>query len=108
MSPFISFVLAIFMKEGFGMKRVVLLAAVAVFSVLGLVTAEFAAAADAPAGPTGPADQMLGESSRTRVMRRRPRHSRVVCGHNGPIIQTANSSSASNTGTPVNRPPGRL
>jgi len=42
------------------MKRVVLLAAVAVFSVLGLVTAEFAAAADAPAGPTGPADQIAG------------------------------------------------
>jgi len=60
MSPFISFVLVIFMKEGFGMKRVVLLAAVAVFSVLGLVTAEFAAAADAPAGPTGPADQIAG------------------------------------------------
>lgn len=42
------------------MKRVVLLAAVAVCSVLGLVTAEFAAAADAPAGPTGPADQIAG------------------------------------------------
>jgi hypothetical protein len=48
------------MKEGFGMKRVVLLAAVAVFSVLGLVTAEFAAAADAPGGPTGPSDIVVG------------------------------------------------
>ena len=60
MSRFISYVMVIFMKEGFGMKRVVLLAAVAVFSVLGLLTAEFAAAADAPAGPTGPADQIVG------------------------------------------------
>src|SRR6476660_6381948 len=60
MSPFISFVLVIFMKEGFGMKRVVLLAAVAVFSVLGLLTAEVVAAADAPAGPTGPADIIVG------------------------------------------------
>ena len=41
------------------MKRVVLLAAVAVFSVLGLLTAEFAAAADAP-GAAGPADQVVG------------------------------------------------
>ena len=60
MSPFISFVLVIFMKEGLGMKRVVLLAAVAVFSVLGLLTAEFAAAADAPGGPTGPTDSIVG------------------------------------------------
>jgi len=37
------------------MKRVVLIAAVAVCSVLGLLTAEFAVAADAPAGPTGSA-----------------------------------------------------
>lgn len=37
------------------MKRVVLLAAVAVVAVLGLLTAEFAVAADAPAGPSGPA-----------------------------------------------------
>ena len=89
------------------MKRVVLLAAVAVFSVLGLLTAEFAAAADAPGGPTGPADRLSGGKHRSRV-NRPPRLSRVVCGHNGPIIQTANSSSASNTGTPVNLPPGRL
>src|SRR5678815_2138625 len=41
------------------MKRVVLLAAVAVCSVLGLLTAEFAAAADAP-GPAGPTDQFVG------------------------------------------------
>jgi hypothetical protein len=41
------------------MKRVVLLAAVAVFSVLGLLTAEFASAADAP-GPSGPTDQLIG------------------------------------------------
>src|SRR5574341_1375388 len=47
------------MKEGLGMKRVVLLAAVAVFSVLGLLTAEFAVAADAPAA-AGPADQIVG------------------------------------------------
>jgi hypothetical protein len=47
------------MKEGFGMKRVVLLAAVAVFSVLGLLTAEFAVAADAP-GPTGPGEKTVG------------------------------------------------
>ncbi len=40
------------------MKRVVVLAAVAVFSVLGLLTAEFASAADAPSG--GPADQIVG------------------------------------------------
>jgi hypothetical protein len=52
-------VAVIFMKEGFGMKRVVLLAAVAVFSVLGLLTAEFAVAADAPAA-AGPADQIVG------------------------------------------------
>ena len=37
------------------MKRVVILAAVAVVSVLGLLTAEFAVAADAPGGPSGPA-----------------------------------------------------
>jgi len=48
------------MKEGFGMKRVVLLAAVAVCSVLGLLTADFVAAADAPGGPSGPADQIVG------------------------------------------------
>ena len=42
------------------MKRVVLLAAVAVFSVLGLLTADFAAAADAPGGPTGAGDQIVG------------------------------------------------
>jgi hypothetical protein len=48
-----------FMKEGLGMKRVVLLAAVAVCSVLGLLTADFVAAADAP-GPSGPADQIVG------------------------------------------------
>jgi len=47
------------LKEGFGMKKVVLLAAVAVFSVLGLLTAEFAVAADAPAA-SGPADQIVG------------------------------------------------
>src|SRR5262245_35177395 len=41
------------------MKRVVLLAAVAVCSVLGLLTAEFAAAADAP-GAAGPTDQIVG------------------------------------------------
>src|SRR4029450_442791 len=77
MSPFISFVLVIFMKEGFGMKRVVLLAAVAVFSVLGLLTADFAAAADAPAGPTGPADIIVGgkplksDSSATKTLKGR-------------------------------------
>jgi hypothetical protein len=48
-----------FMKEGFEMKRVVLLAAVAVCSVLGLLTAEFAAAADAPAA-SGPTDIVVG------------------------------------------------
>ena len=42
------------------MKRVVLLAAVAVCSVLGLLTADFVAAADAPGGPSGPADQIVG------------------------------------------------
>jgi hypothetical protein len=58
--PFIKFVVFIFMKEGPGMKRVLLLAGVAVCSVLGLLTAEFAAAADAPGGPSGPADQIVG------------------------------------------------
>jgi hypothetical protein len=58
--PFIKFVVFIFMKEGLGMKRVLLLAGVAVCSVLGLLTAEFAAAADAPGGPSGPADQIVG------------------------------------------------
>lgn len=41
------------------MKRVVLLAAVAVFSVLGLLAAEFAVAADAPAAG-GVADAIVG------------------------------------------------
>ena len=35
------------------MKRVILIAAVAVFSVLGLLTAEFAVAADAAPGAVG-------------------------------------------------------
>ena len=43
-----------FLKEGLGMKRVLVLAAVAVFSVAGLLSAGFAVAADAPAGG-GPA-----------------------------------------------------
>jgi hypothetical protein len=50
------------MKEGFGMKRVVFLAAVAVVSVLGLLTAEFAVAADAPGGPTGAAIEPDGKT----------------------------------------------
>ena len=33
--------------------------------------------------------RLLG-ASRSRATRPRPRHSRVECGHNGPIIQTAN------------------
>lgn len=41
------------------MKRVVLLAAVAVVSVLGLLAANFAVAADAP-GAAGPADVVVG------------------------------------------------
>ena len=89
------------------MKRVVLLAAVAVFSVLGLLTADFAAAADAPGGQQVRLIRLLGEKP-LKSDSTRPRHSRVVCGHNGPIIQMANSCSASNTGTPANRPPGRL
>jgi hypothetical protein len=65
------------MKEGFGMKRVVLLAAVAVISVLGLLTADFVAAADAPGGPTGAADQIVGgkplksDSSATKTLKGR-------------------------------------
>jgi hypothetical protein len=50
----------IFMKEGLGMKRVVLIAAVAVLAGIGFLTAEFAVAADAPAGPTGPTDNVVG------------------------------------------------
>ena len=43
------------------MKRVVVLAAVAAFSVFGLLAAEFSVAADAPAGGgTGPADAVVG------------------------------------------------
>ena len=42
------------------MKRVVLLAAVAVVAVLGLLTAEFAVAADAAPGPSGPTDSVVG------------------------------------------------
>ena len=49
----------IFMKEGLGMKRVVVLAAVAVFSVFGLLAAEFAVAADAP-GAGGVATDVVG------------------------------------------------
>jgi hypothetical protein len=48
-----------FMKEGLGMKRVVILAAIVVFSVFGLLAAEFAVAADAPSGG-GPADAIVG------------------------------------------------
>jgi hypothetical protein len=53
-------VVVIFMKEGLGMKRVVLIAAVAVLSGIGLLTAEFAVAADAPGGPSGPTDNIVG------------------------------------------------
>ena len=42
------------------MKRVVLIAAVAVLAGIGFLTAEFAVAADAPAGPTGPTDNVVG------------------------------------------------
>ncbi|MDE3220712.1 MAG: hypothetical protein KGO23_15200, partial [Nitrospirota bacterium] len=41
------------------MKRVVLIAAVAVLSGVGLLTAEFAVAADAP-GASGPTDNVVG------------------------------------------------
>ena len=89
------------------MKRVLLLAGVAVCSVLGLLTAEFAAAADAPGGPSGPADQIVGES-RSRVKRPRPRRSRVVSGHSGQTIQMASSCSGFSIGTPVSLHPVRL
>ena len=45
------------------MKRVVLIAAIAVLSGIGFLTAEFAVAADAPGaptGPTGPTDNIVG------------------------------------------------
>ena len=42
------------------MKRVVLIAAVAVVAGLGLLTAEFAVAADAAPGPSGPTDNVVG------------------------------------------------
>ncbi|WP_455244683.1 hypothetical protein [Petrachloros mirabilis] len=44
------------------MKRVVFLAAVAVVSMLGLLTAEFAVAADAPGGATGAAIEPDGKT----------------------------------------------
>ena len=49
----------IFMKEGLGMKRVVVLASVAMLSMFGMVTAEFAVAADAPS-VAGPTDNIVG------------------------------------------------
>jgi hypothetical protein len=47
------------MKEGLGMPKVILIAAVTVFSVLGFLTAEFAVAADVP-GVGGPTDNIVG------------------------------------------------
>ena len=41
------------------MPRVILIAAIALFSVLGMLTAEFAVAADAPSG-AGPTDNVVG------------------------------------------------
>ena len=43
-------VVVIFMKEGLGMPKVILIAAVTAFSLLGMLTAKFAVAADAPGG----------------------------------------------------------
>lgn len=42
------------------MNRVIVGAAIAVCSAVGLLTAEFAAAADAPGGPSGPAEVTTG------------------------------------------------
>ena len=48
------------MKEGLGMPRVVLIAAVTAFSVLGMLTAEFAVAADVEGTGHGPTDNIAG------------------------------------------------
>jgi len=56
-------VVDIFMKEGLGMPKAILIAAMAVFSAVGLLTAEFAVAERAePAapGPAGPTDNITG------------------------------------------------
>ncbi|MFI5247682.1 MAG: hypothetical protein ACHQWV_03920, partial [Nitrospirales bacterium] len=42
------------------MKRLVLIAAIAVLSGVGLLMAEFAVAADAAPGPSGPTDNVVG------------------------------------------------
>jgi Flp pilus assembly protein CpaB len=50
-------------KEGLGMPRVILIAAVTAFSVLGLLSAEFAIAERAEAGASGvagPTDNIVG------------------------------------------------
>jgi hypothetical protein len=47
------------MKEGLGMPKAILIAAVTVFSVFSLLTAEFAVSADAPAAG-GPVDNIAG------------------------------------------------
>jgi hypothetical protein len=51
-------VVVIFMKEGLGMPKAILIAAAAVFS-LGMLTAEFAVSADA-SSVTGPTDNIAG------------------------------------------------
>lgn len=47
-------------KEGLGMPKAILIAAVAVLFMFGMLTTEFAVAADAPGA--GPTDNIAGES----------------------------------------------
>jgi hypothetical protein len=47
------------MEEGLGMSKAILIAVVAAFSAFGMLTGEFAVAADAPTG-AGPVDNIVG------------------------------------------------
>jgi hypothetical protein len=47
------------MEEGLGMPKAILIAVVAAFTVFGMLTTEFAIAADAPTG-AGPVDNIVG------------------------------------------------
>ena len=91
------------MKEGLGMPKAILIAAMTVFSAVSLLTAEFAVAetaAPAVAGPTGPTDNIAGGKP---IRVRLPRLSRVEYGHNGPTILMESYCSAFNIGTVVSR-----